>query len=303
VAADSWRGKLYALPWFVDVGMLYWRTDQMAAPPETLEELARRAAAARGGDDRALGFVWQGARYEGLITVFVEVLGGFSGAIMDSAGQVTVDAAPGIAALTWLRDVVHGRHASPVNVLSWQEEQTRFAFQNGRAAFMRNWPYAYPLMQDTAESRVAGRFAVAPMPRAEGGAPTAALGGQQLAINARTEHPEAAYQLIAYLTAPEQMLERAHAAGQYPARVALYDDPRLAGALAVPAVIARQIIERAVPRPVTPVYTQLSQILQIWLHRALTRQAEPEPALRAAATEMRELLERVGLAPEGSGAR
>ncbi len=303
VAADSWQGQLYALPWFVDVGMLYWRTDQMAAPPQTLEELARRAAAARVGDDRSLGFVWQGARYEGLITVFVEILGGFGGAIMDPTGRVTVDAEPAIAALTWLCDAVQRRDASPVDVLGWQEEQARFAFQNGRAVFMRNWPYAYPLMQDTAQSRVAGLFAVAAMPPADGGAPTAALGGQQLAINARTDHPEAAYQLIAYLTAPEQMLERAHAAGQYPARVALYDDPRLTGALPVPAVVARKIIERAVARPVTPVYTQLSQLLQVWLHRALTGQAEPASALRAAASEMRALLDRAGLTPEGPGAR
>ncbi|HEY9505085.1 MAG TPA: hypothetical protein VIQ27_03855, partial [Gemmatimonadales bacterium] len=51
----------------------------------------------------------------------------------------------------------------------------------------------------------------------------------------------------------------------------------------------------AVPRPVTPVYTQLSEILQIQLHRALTRQAEPGDALARAAAEMQELLDRVGL--------
>ncbi|NIR44639.1 MAG: extracellular solute-binding protein, partial [Gemmatimonadetes bacterium] len=78
----------------------------------------------------------------------------------------------------------------PQSALTWQEEQVRFAFQNGQAAFMRNWPYAYPLMQDSSESRVAGRFAVAPMPAAAHGTPTAALGGSQLAINANCEHPE-----------------------------------------------------------------------------------------------------------------
>jgi hypothetical protein len=50
-----------------------------------------------------------------------------------------------------------------------------------------------------------------------------------------------------------------------------------------------------VPRPVTPVYTQLSEILQIQLHRALSRQAEPRDALARARAEMQELLDRAGL--------
>jgi hypothetical protein len=49
---------------------------------------------------------------------------------------------------------------------------------------------------------------------------------------------------------------------------------------------------------VTPVYTELSEILQIWLHRALTGQTDPTDALHRAAQEMRELLSRVGLGPE-----
>ncbi|HZD05593.1 MAG TPA: hypothetical protein VE173_11755, partial [Longimicrobiales bacterium] len=43
--------------------------------------------------------------------------------------------------------------------------------------------------------------------------------------------------------------------------------------------------------------TQLSSILQIWLHRALTRQVDPGTALDRAAAQIRDLLERVGLAP------
>jgi hypothetical protein len=67
-------------------------------------------------------------------------------------------------------------------------------------------------------------------------------------------------------------------------------------ALAIPAADAREIIERAVPRPASPVYSELSEILQVSLHRALTRQQEPRVALREAATAMRALLARAGLA-------
>jgi multiple sugar transport system substrate-binding protein len=154
-------------------------------------------------------------------------------------------------------------------------------------------------MRDSSQSKVAGKFAVAPLPAGPGGSPTAAIGGAQLAINRRTEHPEAAWAVIDYLTRPEQMRERARVVGQFPTRSGVYDDPDLASGLAIPPVMVRRIVEHAVPRPVSPVYTQLSEILQIHLHRALTRQTEPAAALARAQAEMQRVLDRAGL---GTGA-
>jgi len=296
VEANRWRGELFALPWFVDVGMLYYRTD-LVKPPRDFADLTRQAEQARSKAGVRYGLLWQGARYEGLVCVFLEHLGGFGGRIMDDKGRVVVDSEAAVRALTFMRDSVYTSAIVPEDALGWQEEQTRFRFQNGEAAYLRNWPYAYALMQAPG-SRVRGKFAVTAMPAAPGGSPTAALGGSQLAINANTRHPEAAYKLIAYMTRPEQMLERARVAGQFPPRPSLYDRKELAEALAIPVADARRIIERATPRPVTPVYTELSGTLQIWLHRALTRQAEPRPALESAAREMRALLVRVGLSRE-----
>ena len=294
IQANRWQGELFAMPWFVDVGMLYWRTDLFDRPPTTWDVLEREVLRATADGTPRYGLVWQGARYEGLVTVFLEYLGGFGGSILEE-GRVTVAREPGVRALTRMRDQIHRSGVVPGRVLTWHEEEPRFAFQNGEAAMMRNWPYAAGPMQDTAESRVAGRFAVAPMPAGPGGHPTAAFGGAQLAINAFSPEAEAAWLVIEYLTRPEQMLERAQVVGQFPTRTAVYDDPALADALEIPPAQAREIIEAAVPRPVTPVYTQLSEILQIQIHRALSRQAEPAAALARAAEEMQELLDRVGL--------
>jgi multiple sugar transport system substrate-binding protein len=93
------------------------------------------------------------------------------------------------------------------------------------------------------------------------------------------------------------MLERARVVGQFPTRPALYDDPRLDTALQVPAADARAAVASATPRPATPVYTELSGILQVQLHRALTGQVEPQAALRQAAREMNALLDRTGARP------
>jgi multiple sugar transport system substrate-binding protein len=136
------------------------------------------------------------------------------------------------------------------------------------------------------------------MPGGPGGRPTAALGGSQLAVNARSAHPELAYALMEFLLAPEQMLERARLAGQYPSRRAMYDQPELGQALGLPPAEVRRIIEAATPRPATPVYSELSESLQIHLHRALSGQEQPQEALSLAAAEMRSLLGRVGLSPD-----
>jgi multiple sugar transport system substrate-binding protein len=296
IEANRWQGSLYALPWFVDVGLLYWRTDLTDAPPATLAALADTAATARREQGVPYGLLWQGARYEGLVTVFVEHLGAFGGSILDANGRVTVDSPQAIRALTFMRDALRNGLV-PGAALTWQEEHARLAFQNGEAVFMRNWPYAYSLLQDAALSKIAGRFGVTTFPGADGGHATAALGGAQLAINARTEDPDLAWELIAFLTAPDQMLERARDASQLPARPALYDTPELAEALALPVDALRDAVSAAEPRPVTPVYSELSELLQVRLHRALTGQQEPGAALRDAATEMRALLARAGLTP------
>lgn len=300
--AARWQGRRYAVPLFVDAGMLYWRTDLVEHAPTTLaelDELARRAMAAHGIRH---GLVWQGARYEGLVCVFLEYLGGMGGAILEAGGAVVLDGPPARRALAAMRAQLRAG-VVPTAALGWQEEQTRFAFQSGDAVFMRNWPYAYPLVQDPGRSRVAGKVAVAPMPAGPGGAPTATLGGAQLAINARSAHPDAAWRLVEYLTAPDQLVERARLAGQYPPRLDLYRSGALDGVLPIPPADALAVLERAAARPTTPVYAELSAALQVHLHRALGGQSSVDNAVAAAAVEVSRVLDAASrpIEPPGPG--
>ena len=192
LAAHRVDGRLYAVPWFADIGMLYYRKDLVAHPPRTLTELAE-IAGHPASNRPSQGFIWQGARYEGLVAVFSEILGGFGGTIVDGSGKVAVDSPQAVRALEFLTSSI--RRFSPEQVLSFREEQARYAFQNGQALFMRNWPYALPLLEDPKTSKVAGKVGIAPMPAMPGGRPTAALGGSALALNAQSEHPEQALAL------------------------------------------------------------------------------------------------------------
>jgi multiple sugar transport system substrate-binding protein len=299
--AARWRGTLYAVPWFVDVGLLYRRTDLVADPPHSLVQLEAAARRAMTDGNATAGLVWTGARYEGLVTVFLEYLGAFGGAILTDDGRVVVDEPPAIEALTFMQRAL-GNGIVPRSVLNWREEEVRLAFQAGETVFMRNWPYAWTLIEEQHRSRVARRVAVSPMPGTSGRAAVAALGGAQLAINSHSEHPQLAWALVEFLTARAQMLERARRAAQLPSRTSLYESPELAAALPIPIPPVREALEGALPRPITPVYSELSDILQVQLHRALTGQQTPDAALRTAAAEMRALLSRAGLNGSMGGA-
>jgi multiple sugar transport system substrate-binding protein len=293
VHANTWRGTLYAVPWFVDVGLLYRRTDLFDQPPSSLDALRRDALSAVNDRRVTTGLVWQGARYEGLVTVFLEQLTANGGRIIGDDGTVMVDAPEAIRTLTSMRDSIGA--FVPLSALTAQEEQARFAFQDGQAAFMRNWPYAWSLLQDPQRSRVAGHVGVSALPPADGGMAAAALGGAQLAINRYSREQALAGELIAFLTAREQMLERARVASQLPARRSLYESPELEDAMSLPIPAVRQALDAAVARPVTPVYSELSEVLQVHVHRALTRQEDPSRALHDAAQEIRQLFARTGL--------
>src|SRR5438067_4034243 len=101
IAANTWADSLFAMPWFMDVGMLYWRTDLFRAAPTTMDELVADITRARRAGT-PYGIVWQSARYEGLVTCFVEYLGAFGGRIMANDGRVVVDSPEAIRALTFM---------------------------------------------------------------------------------------------------------------------------------------------------------------------------------------------------------
>jgi len=73
VAAATWAGRVWALPWNMNVGLLYYRADLLAKyglrPPETWEELEAAVRTIRAGerDPRLEGYLWQGKQYEGMV--------------------------------------------------------------------------------------------------------------------------------------------------------------------------------------------------------------------------------------------
>jgi len=228
-------GRLVAMPWWADVGVLYYRKDLLEkhgfAPPQTWQEMAETARAVqtaeRAGGNRGMwGFVFQGKAYEGLTCNGLEWIDSFGGGtIVDEAGKITVNNPRAIEALTLARSWVG--EITPRGVLSYDEEAARGVFQTGNAVFMRNWPYAWSLAQSE-DSPVRGRVGVIPLPSGgPGGKRSGTLGGWHLAISRYTRHPKQAADLVAFLTSAEQQKKRAIIGSYNPTIPALYSDPEV----------------------------------------------------------------------------
>ena len=274
LAGSSYQGRLYRMPALTDVGVLYYRTDLMAQPPETFDDLLRLARAHQTPE--RWGYLWQGRQYEGLVTVFLEVLWGFGGDWIDtSSRRVMLDSPEATRAVEFLKSTVGT--VSPAAVTTYDEEDTRNVFQNGRAVFMRNWPYAQALMEEDS-SPVRGRFALAPMVHAPGRKSGPTLGGWGFAISSFCPDPDRAWQFIEWITRPAQLRVFQQRQGKIPAR----------RDMAPPEFLP--ILEAARPRPPIPEYAPASDILQRWLSAALTGRATPADAMHAAAAETRSLL-------------
>jgi multiple sugar transport system substrate-binding protein len=286
--AVTYGGKVYAVPWFVDAGLLYYRRDLLEHPPRTWDELIAAARAVMAHQPRIHGFVWQGKQYEGLVCNALEYLHSNGGAVL-AGGRVVLDSAQNREALALMADLVHRYGVTPGSVTTATEEPSRHVFGQGRAGFLRNWPYAWRLFQEPS-SQVYGKVGVAELPHFPGGRSAPTLGGWQLAVNAASRNHEVASSFVQFLTGESAQKRLALAYGFQPARLALYRDAQL---LAAQPFLGRleRVFAHARPRPVTPHYVRVSQVLQSDFSAAVSGLSTPRAALEHAQRRIEAILD------------
>ncbi|WP_149182933.1 ABC transporter substrate-binding protein [Streptomyces sp. TRM49041] len=286
VDTATYEGRLYAVPYVTNAGMLFYREDLLVAegerPPRTWAELERQARtiAPKYGVG---GYAGQFLPYEGLTVNATEAIYSAGGAVLgDEGGRVAVDSAAARSGVAFLgRGVRDGW--IPREALTYKEEESRQAFQDGRLLFLRNWPYAWAGASGS-DSKVAGRFGAVPLPGPDGPG-TSVLGGANLAVSSRTRHAETARDLLAYLTSDAVQRRVLTEGALPPVRAALYEDASLLRRFPyLPAL--RESVLAARPRPKSPQYEQVSLAVQAVMHDAMAQRQSSEAAVRRLAAEL-----------------
>jgi multiple sugar transport system substrate-binding protein len=276
----TYDGRVWGVPSYTNAALLYYRTDKVKDVPATWQELYDQAAS---GD----GMVFQGAAYEGLTCDWLELAFAAGGSVLSDDGRkATIDSPENVAATKLMVDAVK-RGAAPRAVATYMEPESLAAWQSGRFAFMRNWPYAYGLSQDT--DRLKGKFEVAPLPAYEGAGRASILGGGNSVISVYSKNPGGALAVVDFLASQDWQTTLTAEFSQMSPFKATYDQPEVHKAIPFHAEI-RKAIEQARARPVSPVYPQISQAIYDNVNDAIAGRRSPEDAMKRAQTAIERAL-------------
>jgi trehalose/maltose transport system substrate-binding protein len=211
------NGKMVALPLYTDCGIIFYRTDLLGKYnkpiPVTWQELYQTAEYIQNEErkdpkkkNKFYGFVFQAKAFECLTCNFIEAMDSFGGAVITN-GKVTINSDAGVNATLFLIDCL--KNISSRGILNYSEEDARGMFQSGNAVFMRNWPYAWSLLNDPSTA-VAGKVGVIVIPpSANGGKSSGVLGGWSMTVSKYSKHKKYAADLIKFLTSKSQQRLRA----------------------------------------------------------------------------------------------
>ncbi|MEV0199152.1 ABC transporter substrate-binding protein [Nonomuraea sp. NPDC050691] len=263
VETAVYKDKLWAVPYTTNAGLLYYRTDLVKKPPRTWAELREQAQSVMKKHDIE-GYAGQFLAYEGLTVNFSEAVQSAGGQVVSPDGtKVTLDPAKAKTALEFFQRGLREGWI-PKESLTYKEEETRLAFQEGRLAFARNWPHAY----GPAIGRLGGKVGVTRLPGPDGPG-SSTLGGANLAVSASSKHQQTAQEFIRYFTGLDNE-RRVLTEGSFPpVWTELYDDPELIRRFPYLPVLKESILAAKL-RPASPTYNQLSLVIASSVAKAIS---------------------------------
>lgn len=273
VTAGTYNAKCYALPLYPDFGSLFFRKDivseedaaKLTSGDYTFEDLLAMAEKYAGEGGTSVGLAIQAAQYEGLVCNTNEWTSNFT------------DIAHGLELFKTATDASY----TPEDILVYKEADCNNLLANGETVFSRGWPGTWGVLTDETTVKK-DQIDIAPLP---GGS---CIGGWLVAMNAFGENKEGAWEFMKFATTMEGQIAFCSAGGYVPGfNAALENEDVLANneLLSKPGFMLA--LQNTIARPSSSKYSELSDALQISIHKYLSNESE----LDATAEEVANLLE------------
>lgn len=259
MASGNYKGKQYTLPFFPDLGLLYFRKDIVSAEDAaklesgdyTYDDLYAMAEKYAGQGGTEFGFVYQSKQYEGLTVNVTEFTKSYS------------DVKGGLETMHKFATAPF----SPKDILNFTEGETHTTFEQGKAVFARNWPYQFGRIkgQEDGVTVTVDQVGIAPLPN--GGA----VGGWLLGINKNSKNIDGAWEFVKFAAGEEGQKIMSTEGGYLPGVNALLNNDEVKSANAMLTYPGFQkALTTTIARPVSPEYSQVSDTIQVEAHKYLS---------------------------------
>jgi multiple sugar transport system substrate-binding protein len=275
--------KLYAAPWRTNGGLLFYRKDLLNAAgvteaPKTWDEMKQDCQKVQAKSPGIGCYAGQFEKYEGLTVNFSEAVYSAGGVVVDDQGKPNVNTPEATKGLEFLAQGVSSGEF-PKDAITYKEEEGRRAFQDGKLVFHRQWPYQYALANATdGSSKVAGKFAVAPLPGLSG-LGSSSLGGLNLAISKFGKNKGSALEFIKFITSEAEEKVQLEKTSEAPVYTSLYDDASLQQKFPYLPIL-KASVESAAARPRVVKYGDTTLAIQEEAYAAMTGKKTSDQALK-----------------------
>lgn len=264
VAEHEVNDRLYGFPVYANCIALFYRTDLIETPPQTMSELYETAKAVATND--MYGFAMAGGAGEDAVFQYLPFIWSGGGDINDLSAPAAVEP------LDMFSKMISEGIMSK-DTVNHSQEDARILFETGRAAMMINGPWNVPPLQENAPDM---KWDVAMIPRADNGEYASILGGESFGIGNNT-NIDAIWDFVEYMMESDRYAEFLKGLGQLPADTVLSEDPYY-----MDDPINKVFIEQlksAKPRAYGPAYNEMSKAIQTAISSAMTGAQTAQEAL------------------------
>lgn len=305
VDSGMYKGKLWAYPYFMNLGILFYRNDLITAEGfteadfDTWAELNATAnyilnnVSGNLNNSNLVGYVGQLDAYEGGVVNFFEWAG--SNGVTDlvtSTGAVNINNADVEEAMDFIKALIPPQYTGvqgtdfiiPRTGLVDDEGSSVGRWLANNSIFMRQWTFAYGLSVDNNMD-----FGVAPLPTFTG-APdekSSAVGGAVLAVSKYSTHKTEALNLIRFLGDTLAQEYELTSISNFPALKSIYSSPPT-GYEWIQDWSGQ--LDRTLARPVHPKYSQISTIIADYFSDLLSCNKEVTDALEQMEADVIDIL-------------
>jgi len=294
VMTYGYRGETYALPTDISTHFLYYRSDLIAHPPQTWEELLEVAARFSRVHNKNSPTEWglglTGLGPEELPKVYDTILWSYGGDIVRD-NEVILDSKSAIQAGKILERMMKEQVASP-DIVSWGFPEVLDELLRGTIAMAApHWNAAVPMIASSnSPYKDVIKVALVPGVRQADGRirRTPFQHGWALAINRNSLHKREAWRFLLYATGKRggQIYARG---GGTPARYSILSDPLLTGIRPeFPLII--ESLRLGKTEPAVTYYPTVHEIQNEALTKILTLYEKPEAALADAGNKLRSIV-------------